>query len=190
VPGAWDGFEIAVRAVLGQRLTAIDANPPAEHLVRVFGSPLSTPCEGLTHLFPRPAVLADADLSAAGIRGKRAAALRALARATCAKKLTFEGSPALEDTISRLRTISGVGESMAHYIAMRAFGEPDAFPAETALAQGPGDDGIATSAVEMTRLAERWRPWRAYAAMHLSSPELDDVLARQPRHQAFEGERL
>jgi AraC family transcriptional regulator of adaptative response / DNA-3-methyladenine glycosylase II len=171
VPGAWDGFEIAVRAVLGQRLTAIDANRPAARLVRVFGNPLSTAGEDLTHLFPRPAVLAEADLSAAGIRGKKAATLRALARATCAKQLTFEGSARLEDTISRLRMISGVGEAMAHYIAMRAFGEPDAFPAETALRQIAGD-GASISSVEMVGLAERWRPWRAYAAMHLYHPAL------------------
>jgi AraC family transcriptional regulator, regulatory protein of adaptative response / DNA-3-methyladenine glycosylase II len=166
VPGAWDGFEIAVRTILGQRLTAIDASSRVERLVRAFGNPITTSCEGLTHLFPRPAVLAGADLSAAGIRGKTAASLRALAGATCAKKLTFEGSRTLEDTISRLRTISGVGESMAHYIAMRTFGEPDAFPAEAALGHSAGDDGVSTP-VEMVRLAERWRPWRAYAAMHL-----------------------
>jgi AraC family transcriptional regulator of adaptative response / DNA-3-methyladenine glycosylase II len=168
VPGAWDGFEIAVRAVLGQGLAASDANPRAERLVLAFGTPLATSFEGLTHLFPRPEVLADADLSMAGIRGKKAATLRALAGATCAKQLTFEASRTLEDTISRLRSINGVGESMAHYIAMRAFGEPDAFPcAEKGLIQSPGDARVSTSPAEMVRMAEQWRPWRAYAAMHL-----------------------
>jgi AraC family transcriptional regulator, regulatory protein of adaptative response / DNA-3-methyladenine glycosylase II len=114
-------------------------------------------------------VLADADLSIAGIGGKKAATLRALARATCAKELTFVASRTLEETISGLRAISGVGESTAHYIAMRAFGEPDAFPCTgKGLVQSPGDDDAAsTSPAEMVRIAERWRPWRAYAAMHL-----------------------
>jgi AraC family transcriptional regulator of adaptative response / DNA-3-methyladenine glycosylase II len=156
VPGAWDGFEVAVKAVLGEGLTVIDANPRAERLVRAFGKPLGTSCEGLTHLFPRPEVLADADLSRAGIRAKQASTVRGLARATCAKELTFEASRTLEDTVARLCTIRGVSESMAQYIAMRAFGEPDAFPcAETGRGQSP------------MRMAERWRPWRAYAAMHL-----------------------
>jgi AraC family transcriptional regulator of adaptative response / DNA-3-methyladenine glycosylase II len=168
VPGAWDGFEVAVRAILGQGLTVIDAIPRAEQLVRVFGKPLATSFEGLTHLFPRPEVLADADLSLAGIHGRKAANLRALACAAHAKELTFEASRTLEDTISRLRTISGVGDSMAHYIALRAFGEPDAFPgAERGLRQSPGDDGVSASLAEIVRMAESWRPWRAYAAMHL-----------------------
>ncbi len=169
VPGAWDGFEIAVRAVLGQGLEAIDPHSPAERLGTAFGTPLATVFEGLTHLFPRPEMLADADLSMAGIGGKKAATLRALARATCAKELTFVASRTLEETISGLRAISGVEESMAHYIAMRAFGEPDAFPCTgKGLMQSPGDDDASsTSPAEMVRIAERWRPWRAYAAMHL-----------------------
>jgi AraC family transcriptional regulator of adaptative response / DNA-3-methyladenine glycosylase II len=168
VPGTWDGFEMAVKAILGEGLTAIDANPRAERLVRAFGTPLATSFEGLTHLFPRPDVLVNADLSKAGIRGRKAATVRALARAICANELTFEASRTLDETIARLSALSGVGESMAHYIAMRAFGEPDAFPCADA---GPGpmtrDDGVSSSPVEMVRLAERWRPWRAYAAMHL-----------------------
>jgi AraC family transcriptional regulator of adaptative response / DNA-3-methyladenine glycosylase II len=168
VPGAWDGFEVAVRAVLGQGLTAIDAKPRAARLVRAFGRTLATSFEGLTHLFPGPDVLADADLSMAGIGGKQAATLRALARATSAKELTFAASRTLEDTISRLRSISGVGESMAHYIAMRAFGEPDAFPCPaTLLVRNPVDDRVSPSPAETLRMTERWRPWRAYAAMHL-----------------------
>jgi AraC family transcriptional regulator, regulatory protein of adaptative response / DNA-3-methyladenine glycosylase II len=168
VPGAWDGFEVAVKAILGEGLMAIAANPPAERLVRAFGKPVATSFEGLTHLFPRPEVLANVDLAVAGIRGKNAATVRVLARAICAKALTFEASRTLEDTIARLCTISGVGESMAHYIAMRAFGEPDAFPCgQSAAGQSESDDGVSTSHAETARMAERWRPWRAYAAMHL-----------------------
>jgi AraC family transcriptional regulator of adaptative response / DNA-3-methyladenine glycosylase II len=167
VPGAWDGFEVAVKAILGEGLMAIAANPRAERLVRAFGKPLATSFEGLTHLFPRPEVLANVDLAVAGIRGKKAATVHVLARAICAKELTFEASRTLEDTIARLCTISGVGESMAHYIAMRAFGEPDAFPCGQAAAGQSESDGVSTSHAETARMAERWRPWRAYAAMHL-----------------------
>jgi AraC family transcriptional regulator, regulatory protein of adaptative response / DNA-3-methyladenine glycosylase II len=168
VPGTWDGFEIAVKAILGEGLTVVDAGPRAERLVRAFGKPLATSFEGLTHLFPRPDVLANADLSITGIRGKKAATVRGLARAICANELTFEVSRTLEETIARLCTLKGVGESMAHYIAMRAFGEPDAFPrADTGPEQSAGDDGMSSSPVEIVRMAERWRPWRAYAAMHL-----------------------
>jgi AraC family transcriptional regulator of adaptative response / DNA-3-methyladenine glycosylase II len=149
-------------------LTAIDANPGAERLVRAFGRPLATSGEGLTHVFPRPDVLVNADLAMAGIRGRKAATIRALARAICANELTFEASRTLEETIARLSALSGVGESMAHYIAMRAFGEPDAFPwADTGPGQMTRDDGVSRSPVEIVRMAERWRPWRAYAAMHL-----------------------
>jgi AraC family transcriptional regulator of adaptative response / DNA-3-methyladenine glycosylase II len=187
VPGAWDGFEVAIGAILGQGRNVIDGDPRAERLVRAFGKPLATALAGLTHLFPRPEVLADADLSTAGIRGTEAATIRAVARAVCAKELTFQSSRTLEDTISRLCAISGVGESMAHYIAMRAFGEPDAFPsADTGLGQSPSEEAVSTSPAEMMRMAEQWRPWRAYAVMHLwAASRSRDVRRRVGDRQAL-----
>lgn len=168
VPGVWDGFELAVRAVLGQQLTVRDSSLLVARLVRNFGRPVETSVEGLTHLFPRPEVLADADLSCAGIRGACAGGIRTLARAVCKRELAFEASKTLEDTLSRLRAIRGTGERKAHYIAMRAFGEPDAFPsADLGLRRSVGNRRSPVSPAELVRLAETWRPWRAYAAMHL-----------------------
>lgn len=168
VPGVWDGFEVAVRAVLGQRLTAIDSNAVAGKLVRNFGRPIETSVDGLTHLFPRPEDLADANLSPLGIAGKRAAAIRALARELCSKDFAFESTRNLQDTISRLSAIDGIGEEMAHYIAMRASGEPDAFPLDDrALRRGLGKGEVPASSEQILTSAEAWRPWRSYAAMHL-----------------------
>src|SRR3984885_9005243 len=152
VPGVWDGFEVAVRAALGQRLTVVDSNSIAGKLVRNFGRPIETSVDGLTHLFPRPEDLADAELTPLGIPRKCASSINAIARALSNKEFTFESFRTLQETISRLSAIQGVGEEMAHYIAMRASGEPDAFPLDQR---------------SLTVLAEGWRPWRAYAAMHL-----------------------
>ncbi len=158
VPGAWDGFEVAVRAALGQRLTVVDSSATAGKLVRTFGTPIETSVHGLTHLFPRPEDLANAELAPLGIAGGCAACIKALARAICSKEFTFECSRTLQETIARLSAIEGVGEEMAHYIAMRASGEPDAFP---------WTDQTTASADQLQNFAEDWRPWRAYAAMHL-----------------------
>jgi AraC family transcriptional regulator of adaptative response / DNA-3-methyladenine glycosylase II len=168
VPGAWDGFEVAVRAVLGQRLTFVDSRAVAGTLVQKFGRPIETRVAGLTHLFPRPEDLAEADLASLGIARKCAASIRALARALRDNEFTFESSRALQETISRLSAIGGVGDEMAHYIAMRASGEPDAFPLDyRALSRGLGNGDTPASAEQLSSIAEEWRPWRAYAAMHL-----------------------
>lgn len=168
MPGAWDGFEVAVRALLGQQLTAMDSAPVVGRLVRAFGKPVETSISELNHLFPRPEALAEADLSSVGIRGARAASLKALARAVSGGQLTFDASKSLEDTLSRLCAVRGIDERTAHYVAMRAFGEPDAFPAfDLGLRRIAGNCGAPASVVELRRIAEAWRPWRAYAAMHL-----------------------
>jgi AraC family transcriptional regulator, regulatory protein of adaptative response / DNA-3-methyladenine glycosylase II len=152
LPGAWDGFEAAVRAALGQRLTVADSNRVAGELVQKFGRPIPA-TDGLTHLFPRPEALADADLMLPGITPESAATIQALARGICDKQLTFESSCSFEDTIPRLRAIDGVDEELAHYIALRAFGDPDAFPMDLSN-------------------SDAWRPWRAYAAIHLWAAEM------------------
>jgi AraC family transcriptional regulator of adaptative response / DNA-3-methyladenine glycosylase II len=170
VPGVWDGFELALRAILGQQITVADPPAVAERLVQAFGKPVHTSVPGLTHLFPKPEDLIHADLGRANIRGARASTIRALARSVCANELTFTASMTLEETISRIRTVSGVGEDTAHYIAMRVFGEPDAFPLADPALTG-----------EMWRIAEAWRPWRAYAAMHLAVE--DGVRKSRPGRQ-------
>jgi AraC family transcriptional regulator, regulatory protein of adaptative response / DNA-3-methyladenine glycosylase II len=156
VPGVWDDFELVVRAILGYQLPAMESNALAGELVRAFGRPIETPVARLTHLFPQPGELADADLSCLGIPCERAVSIRAMARLVLRKQLTFESARSLQDTISRLTAVPGVSVETAHYIAMRAFGEPDAFPAyELGLVD------------EIGPITEIWRPWRAYAAMHL-----------------------
>jgi AraC family transcriptional regulator of adaptative response / DNA-3-methyladenine glycosylase II len=172
VPGVWDGFELAVHAILGQQLTAIDSTILAGRLTEAFGEPLQTSVQGLTHLFPRPEDLVDADLSKVGIHGARAATVRALARAVCSEELTFTASITLEEAIWRICNIRGIGENTAHYIAMRALGEPDAFPfADPGVRSSLGKGGNPTSPPEVLRAAKGWRPWRAYAAMHLCAAE-------------------
>jgi AraC family transcriptional regulator of adaptative response / DNA-3-methyladenine glycosylase II len=152
VPGIWDGFEGAVRAIFGESLAKEASRAALARLVRAFGRPVQTPIPGLAYVFPRPEDLAEVDLGTAGIRGESASTIRALARAVVKRELTFEASINLEDAIARVCAVPGISRPMAEYIAMRAFGEPDAFP---------------VSRAKFARAAECWRPWRAYAAMYL-----------------------
>jgi AraC family transcriptional regulator of adaptative response / DNA-3-methyladenine glycosylase II len=172
VPGAWDGFELAVRAVLGQQVSVKGATTLAGRLVQRFGRPSTGLGEGLTHVFPPPEALAEADLARIGLPAARAETLRALARAVATGSLRLDAAQGLDEAVARLVAIPGIGAWTAHYVAMRALGEPDAFPASDlglrrALARG----GSPLPARELERVAEAWRPWRAYAAVALwSSP--------------------
>src|SRR5439155_11041809 len=168
VPGAWDGFELAVRAVLGQQVTVRGATTLAGRVVRAFGTPLDQAQDGLTHLFPQPEALADADLAAIGLPRARAATIRALAAAVARGDLVLEASRGLEDAVARLVAIPGIGTWTAQYVAMRALGEPDAFPAgdlglRRALANGAGP----LPPGRVGAPGEALRPWRACAALHL-----------------------
>ena len=172
VPGAWDGFELAVRAVLGQQITVRAAVRLAGGLVAAYGQALEYAgrgIDGLTHLFPRPERLVTADLSALGMPRSRAAAITALAAAVVSNPEVIGPGPTLDETIARLRGLAGVGEWTAQYIAMRALGEPDAFPAaDVGLMRALTDQsGRRPTSTEVLKTAERWRPWRAYAAQHL-----------------------
>jgi AraC family transcriptional regulator of adaptative response / DNA-3-methyladenine glycosylase II len=173
VPGGWDGFELAVRAILGQQITVAAASSLAGRLVRAFGTPISedlaATVEGLTHVFPPPERLIKADIAALGMPRSRALALSSLAGAVAADPAIFGPARGLEEAIAKLRSLSGIGEWTAQYIAMRELREPDAFPAADiglmrALA---GPDGRRPTPVELLARAESWRPWRAYAALHL-----------------------
>ena len=169
VPGAWDRFELAVRAVLGQQVTVAGATRLAGRLVRRFGRPIATAGESdPAWLFPRPADLVDADVAAIGIPAARAETIRSLAKAVRDGEPILELASGLDEAIERLVALPGVGEWTAHYVAMRALGEPDAFPAgdlglRKALARG----GRLPAASALRKRAEAWRPWRAYAAMLL-----------------------
>jgi len=163
VPGCWNGFELATRAILGQQITVKGATTLAGRMVSSFGKPFSS-ANGLTHLFPTPEILADASLSSIGLTGARAGTIRALARAVCEGRIIFERVVDSDAFLNRLCEIPGIGKWTAQYVAMRALGEPDAFPS--------GDLGLLHSMAlgsphQLERHAEAWRPWRAYAAMYL-----------------------
>lgn len=173
VPGAWDPFELAVRAVLGQQVTVAAARRLAAQLVAAHGEPLACgPQDGLTTVFPRPDRLATADL-ALGMPRARITALRGIAAAAAADPRLFEHGGDLDAKIARLRALPGVGEWTAQYIALRALREPDAFPAaDIGLLRAMADrDRARPTPAGLLAHAERWRPWRAYAAQHLWSAE-------------------
>jgi AraC family transcriptional regulator of adaptative response / DNA-3-methyladenine glycosylase II len=167
LPGAFDGFETAVRVVLGQQVTVKAATTLAQRLVERFGTPLDTPWPGLTHVFPPAEVLATADAEALGSLGivrQRVRALQALATEVAAGRIVLEPAAPLQPTLDALRALPGIGEWTAQVIAMRALGWPDAWPAS--------DIGLMNALgirdpKELTRRAEAWRPWRAYAVMRL-----------------------
>lgn len=169
VPGAWDGFELAIRAILGQQVSVTGATTMAGRLVTAFGEPLCGHGDDrLTHLFPRPAQLVEADLSTVGIIRSRAGAIRELSRRVCDGTLVIDASSELEETVEQLCGIPGIGPWTAQYVAMRALHEPDAFPAtDLGLLQALANDGESMTSRALTKMAQAWRPWRAYAAMHL-----------------------
>ena len=173
VPGAWDGFELAIRAILGQQITVGAARGLAGKLTAAYGArlPADLASHGLTHVFPTPERLADADFAALGMPGARARALSAMTRAVGADPLIFGPKRSLDEAIGTLRHLPGVGEWTAQYIAMRELREPDAFPAaDIGLMRALADDnGRRPNPAELLARAEAWRPWRAYAALHLWS---------------------
>lgn len=172
VPGSWDGFELAVRAVLGQQVTVKAAVRLAGFLVATCGEPLVAPgpaVEGLTHVFPTAARLAAIEPSTLPMPRARAQALVSLAASLDADPGIFNAGHTLDDVVKRLRALKGIGEWTAQYIAMRELREPDAFPAaDVGLMRAlAGPDGKRPTAQQLQARAERWRPWRAYAALHL-----------------------
>ena len=176
VPGAWDGFELAVRAILGQKISVTAATRLGAKMAAAYGTPLPSSLqgrvEGLTHLFPGPAELADADLTRLGIIRTRAACLSSLAQAMLADSLLLSPRASLEEAVARLISLPGIGEWTAHYIAMRALREADAFPhGDIGLRRALADNNGRPSAAALLARAEAWRPWRAYAALHLWTSE-------------------
>ncbi len=173
MPGAWHGFELAIRAVLGQQITVTAAIGLAGKLTAAYGEALSAPhadYPGLTRVFPRPERLAQVDLAALGMMpGARARALSSLAAAVVADPGIFSATRSLEEAIVQLKGLAGIGEWTAQYIAMRELREPDAFPAaDVGLMRALEDEtGRRPTPVELLARAEAWRPWRAYAAQHL-----------------------
>ncbi|MDB4975028.1 MAG: transcriptional regulator, AraC family [Myxococcaceae bacterium] len=170
VPGAWEGFELAVRGIIGQQITVVGATRLTGKLVAQHGAPLGLAVhEGLTHVFPSAARVAVADLSMLGMPGARRAALRMLADKAAADPSLFERGESLTESVRKLRALPGIGEWTAQYIALRALKEPDAFlAADVGLHRAlTRPDGSRPTAKELLAMAEAWRPFRAYAALHL-----------------------
>lgn len=190
LPGAWHGFELAVRAILGQQVTVKGASTLAGRLVAAFGEAIEGAGDGLSHLFPTAEALATADVAAIGMPEARARAIQGLARAVRDGRVGFDAALGLDRLTSELTALDGIGAWTAHYIAMRAGGEPDAFPAtDLGLLRAAARLGIAGGVKGLTVRAEAWRPWRAYAAMHLWRSEADAPAA--PRGAArYRGEKV
>jgi AraC family transcriptional regulator of adaptative response / DNA-3-methyladenine glycosylase II len=173
VPGAWDGFELAMRAICGQQITVPAATRLLGKMVEAHGARLPAAIrdsEGLSHVFPTPKAIAAADPAGFAMPGARAKALIALAEAISADPAMFSRGASLEQAIVKLRALPGIGEWTAQYIAMRELREPDAFPAaDVGLLRAMADASgrRRPSPEELLAHAEAWRPWRAYAALHL-----------------------
>lgn len=178
-PGGWDGFELAVRAVLGQQVSVAAARRLAAELVVRCGQPLppaSNSHPGLSHVFPTAERLTSAEKVTLGMPSARQLSLKALAEAAVADRNLFRPFGTIEEAIARFRSIRGIGEWTAQYIALRALREPDAFPASDAglLRSAALIDGIRSSPDRLLKRAESWRPWRAYAAQHLWAAQTVD----------------
>lgn len=167
VPGAFDGFELAVRAILGQQITVKGATTLAGRLVAAFGEPIDTPYAGLTHLSPTPQRIAAATVdkvASLGIVQTRARSIITLAEEIASGRLKLEPGAPPESTIEQLTALPGIGRWTAHYIAMRALRWPDAFPKEDMVLRKKLG-GV--TAAQAETLSQGWRPWRSYATLHL-----------------------
>lgn len=163
VPGVWDPFELGVRAILGQQVSVAAASTLAGRIAMKFGKNAAKGHATLTHLFPKPEELADADLNGLGLTTRRASTVTTFARAVASDPDLLSLDQALDAFVTRIAALNGFGPWTAHYMAMR-MGHADAFPASDlgvrkALNMAPEKDVL--------RRAEPWRPYRAYAAMHL-----------------------
>ena len=168
VPGAFDGYELAVRAILGQQVSVKAATTLADRFVKAFGDEaVDIDVPTLTHYTPNPERVAAAsvdELTALGILPARARSILALSTAVAAGEITLEPSANVDDTIAKLVKLPGIGDWTAQYIAMRALSWPDAFPhTDLAIYKALGE----TNPRRVLETAEAWRPWRSYATMHL-----------------------
>jgi AraC family transcriptional regulator of adaptative response / DNA-3-methyladenine glycosylase II len=171
-PGGWDGFELAVRAILGQQVSVVAARRLAEQLVASHGARVANDFVSdprLTHVFPEARHLARAKSINVGMPAARKTALKELAEAAAADPNLFRPFGTIDEAIARFRKIRGVGEWTAQYIALRALRETDAFPAaDIGLLRGAAVvDGAKSTVPTLLLRSESWRPWRAYAAQHL-----------------------
>jgi AraC family transcriptional regulator of adaptative response / DNA-3-methyladenine glycosylase II len=184
VPGAWNGFELAVRAILGQQVSVAAASTLAGRVAQGFGKVLTlSDSGGLRFLFPTPEALAAAKLE--GMPQARARAVRSAARLFADSGVVLAQT---EDALlSKLARVKGIGDWTVQYIALRAFGQPDAFPASDLVLLRAAGNGYPLSVPALRARAERWRPWRSYAAVYLwrsAADEDDDLPIAAGSHSA------
>ena len=166
IPGIWDPFECAVRAVLGQQISVAAARTLAVRVLQRFGEPVKPAVAGLTHLFPTARQIAAGDLADLGLTGTRLRTVRTLARAVADGRIDWHADPAT--VVAQLQALPGIGAWTAQYIALRALGDPDALPAaDMVLRRVAGGRSGPLSVQQMQSRAESWRPWRGYAAVQL-----------------------
>lgn len=192
-PGGWDGFELAIRAVLGQQISVQAARQLASNLVALHGKPVPRGAaypEGLTHVFPTPKRIAGAAALGVGMPKSRLATLKAIAQANVDDPRLFQLSADIDTAVARLLAVPGIGAWTAQYIALRAIREVDAFPAsDIGLLRGAARAlGQAFTAKSLEQRSEEWRPWRAYAAQHLWAA--DAKSSSQPSHPSLPAPRL
>jgi AraC family transcriptional regulator of adaptative response / DNA-3-methyladenine glycosylase II len=173
VPGVWSPFECAVRALLSERVTVATAGARIGRLVQRIGTPIATGVAGLTHLFPSPLEVLERAKDDLALPGSRLRTLRSLAQAVHERRVDFTAQ--VDDVVRALLAVPGIGDWVAQYVALRAFGEPDAFPAR---------DPVLCRKVagDLDDRAQAWRPWRGYAVVHLW--EADSAKGARSRGQA------
>jgi AraC family transcriptional regulator of adaptative response / DNA-3-methyladenine glycosylase II len=176
VPAAPDAAELAVRAVLGQQVSIAGARTLTRRMLLAAGMPLAEPVGSLTHAFPRPEALADADLASIGLTGARQRSVGALATALAGGSVCLDPGADREDAERALREVPGVGPWTAALIALRGLGDPDVWlPGDLALRRS-----LATLGSSDADAATRWRPWRSYAVMHLWALSVPSLFTRSP----------
>jgi len=168
LPNAWDGFELAVRAILGQQVSVAAARTLAARIADRYGSRYEEGAAvGLHALFPTADVIAEAPLETIGVMRTRADAIRSLARAVVEGRVHFRPEQTLAAFEESLVALPGIGSWTAQYVAMRALGQPDAFPAADLILRRAAGNGTTLSTRAVETISEAWRPWRAYAVMLL-----------------------
>ena len=168
VPACVDGFELAIRAVVGQQVSVVAARSATTKLVERYGEPLGNPVGAVTHRFPASSVLAAADPATLPMPRSRARALRELARLVDGGDLKLGAGADPEDAVAGLLSVPGIGPWTASYVSMRALGDPDAYPiGDAGLRRALERHGYASNRAAEAQLAEGWRPWRSYAVAHL-----------------------
>ncbi|MGY1751687.1 AlkA N-terminal domain-containing protein [Blastococcus sp. SYSU D01042] len=176
VPGSPDGPELAVRAVLGQQVSVAGARTLTARLLPLAGVPLAAPVGTLTHAFPRPEALADADLATVGLTGARRATVRALSTALADGDVALDPGADREEAVRALLAVRGVGPWTAALVALRGLADPDVWlPGDLALRRSLSALGSSDA-----EAATRWRPWRSYAVMHLWALAAPSLFLRHP----------